>query len=286
MSAGETVIIVTQTASGPRRSWLARRASGLSLGAVTVAAVAAWYAWRCQVAAPDPGSPVGLALGVTGFLMMGGAQTAYTIRKRMQRFNHGRMSTWLHAHIYLGFVGAGLVLLHSAGRLQGVAGAAAGLVVVVVVSGFVGRYVYTAAPRGLDGIEVDVRDLLVAFAAAERQLLTHGVRFTMRQLTDLSAMASPSGIQAVMGRRLLVWRQRRRIHRLVHGLALADAKAAAEIERLLATRFELQLDIQSLAATRRWLAWWHALHVPLSVVMFTLAVVHVVGALAYSRLFF
>lgn len=284
MNLAETVII-TPVPRSARPWWPVRRVSGLSLGVATVAAVAAWYAWQCRVAVPAPGSPVGLALGIAGFLMMCGAETLYTLRKRVRRFNHGRMSTWLHAHIYLGFVGGGLVLLHSAGRMQGVAGAAAGLVIVVLVSGLVGRYVYTAAPRDLDGIEVDVRDLLAEFAAAERRLLALGARLTMQQLADLSETATWSGIGLVAGRRFLSWRQRRRIQRTVRDLALPDA-AAAEIRRLLATRFELQLDIASLAATRRWLSWWHVLHVPLSLVMFTLAVVHVLGALSYSRLFF
>lgn len=285
MSVLESLVITTASPLD-RPSWLARWVSGLSLGVITVALVAAWYAWQARHGPPAPGSPTGLALGITGFAMMCGAETLYTLRKRLHRFTRGAMRTWLHMHIYLGLVGAGLVLLHSAGRLHGVAGSAAGLVVVIIVSGLVGRYVYTAAPRRLDGVEMDVRELLAEFAAAEQRLQALGVRLSARQLAELSAEVSPSGVGAVLGRGFLLWRQRRHIRRLVRDLGLPGPAAAAEIRRLLTTRFELQLDIQLLAATRRWLAWWHALHVPLALVMFTLAGIHIVGALYYSRWFF
>jgi cytochrome b subunit of formate dehydrogenase len=47
-------------------------------------------------------------------------------------------------------------------------------------------------------------------------------------------------------------------------------------------RYQIWLQIHALATTRRLLALWHLLHVPLGVVLFTLALVHIVAALYYS----
>jgi cytochrome b561 len=46
-----------------------------------------------------------------------------------------------------------MVLLHTAMRFSGLAGLAMLLTVIVVVSGLIGRYIYTAVPRAVDGLE-------------------------------------------------------------------------------------------------------------------------------------
>jgi cytochrome b561 len=61
------------------------------------------------------------------------------------------MASWLRFHIVTGLVGPYMVLLHTTMRFSGLAGLAMLLTVVVVVSGAVGRYLYTATPRTVDG---------------------------------------------------------------------------------------------------------------------------------------
>ena len=76
--------------------------------------------------------------------------------------------------------------------------------------------------------------------------------------------------------------QRRRLRHAVRALGGADRRRTAQLESLLAERYRLLLQIHSLAATRRLLALWHTLHVPLGAVVFTLAFVHVGAALYYA----
>jgi hypothetical protein len=77
----------------------------------------------------------------------------YSIRKRSRSARWGRMSSWLQFHIFTGLVGPYLVLLHSSWKFNGLAGATTLLTAIIVVSGFIGRYIYTRIPRNLDGIE-------------------------------------------------------------------------------------------------------------------------------------
>lgn len=265
----------------PRRApWIAATA-GLLAAVVASAAVGAACASALQGDWPAPGSPVGLGLGTVGFVLMVGAQTLYTLRKRLPGFTRGRMSTWLQAHIFMGLFGAFLVVIHAGGRLQGVAGAAFATLAILIVSGLVGRYLYTAAPRTLDGIEVDARQLLERCAAAERQLERCGIRLHAADLARLGIHADLPGWLAVLGRPVLSWLQRRRCGRFVGGMNDLAPEVGVEVRRMLCDRYQLQLDIRSVAAARHWLSWWHLLHVPLSWVMFTLAVVHIAGALSY-----
>jgi len=67
----------------------------------------------------------------------------------------GRMSTWLRFHIFTGLVGPYMVLLHTSWKFNGLAGVTTLLTVVIVISGFVGRYIYTRIPRTAEGMVIE-----------------------------------------------------------------------------------------------------------------------------------
>ena len=73
------------------------------------------------------------------------AEIAYTWRKRPERTGPWPLRRWMQAHVFAGIVGPYLVLLHTAFEFRGLAGVLTLVVLVVVVSGILGRYVYTAA---------------------------------------------------------------------------------------------------------------------------------------------
>jgi hypothetical protein len=251
-----------------------RRAYELPIALVLVVAVTGLYAPLAWHAAPRPGSAAGYALGIVGFLLMLCTETLYTLRKQIRRLHWGRMNTWLQFHVVTGIVGPYLVLLHSAGHFHGLAGVLALLTGVIVLSGFAGRYVYTAVPRTLDGVEVAVRDLEGRIAAVERETQALGQPMGAEALA-VANEAPPRGWRLVLARPWLDWRYRRRLHRALRG-------APARLERLLAERHRLRVQIASLAVTRRLLALWHLLHYPLGAAVFTLAFIHVGAALYYA----
>ncbi len=113
------------------------------------------YAWVLYLtrAVPAAGSVFGLALGITGFLLMLLTETLYSFRKRSQRARWGSMESWLKFHIVTGLVGPFMVLLHSSWKFHGLAGAVSLLTLLIVLSGFVGRYIYTRIPRSLEGAD-------------------------------------------------------------------------------------------------------------------------------------
>ena len=93
----------------------------------------------------------GHGLGIFGFLLMLMTEILYSLRKRMRTVRFGRMSLWLQFHIFTGLVGPYMVLLHTSWKFNGLAGVTTLLTVVIVISGFVGRYIYTRIPRTADG---------------------------------------------------------------------------------------------------------------------------------------
>jgi cytochrome c biogenesis factor len=97
----------------------------------------------------------GHTLGILGFILMLMTETFYSLRKRSRSAALGRMSTWLKFHIYMGLVGPFMVLLHTSWKFNGLAGATTLLTFIIVVSGFVGRYIFTRIPRTMDGLEIE-----------------------------------------------------------------------------------------------------------------------------------
>ena len=257
----------------------------LLIAFVVILGVTAWYVALAQDGVPRASSLVGHVLAILGFLLMLSTETLYTLRKRLPRFTLGRMSTWLLVHIFTGIVGPYLVILHSGWSFHGLAGVLTLLVGVMVVSGFVGRYIYTAVPRTLEGVEVQVFDLEEKIADVDAKLQALGV--DRAETAAMTATMHPArGFFLVLGRPIVRWRQRRRLKRLVQKLVPklkpAPRAAAAELYGLLKERQALQLQINSLDATRQLLARWHLFHVPLSGALFTLAGIHIAAALYYA----
>ena len=67
------------------------------------------------------------------------------------------MKTWLEVHIFCGIVGPVLVTFHTSFKFNGIVSVAYWSMVAVVLSGFVGRYLYVRIPRSLRGIELTQR---------------------------------------------------------------------------------------------------------------------------------
>jgi len=251
---------------------------------LAIAAITAAYMGLAQNGAPPPSSFWGHSLGIVGFLMMLSTETLYSLRKRMPGFHLGRMSIWLQAHIFTGLVGAYLVILHSALKFNGLAGVLTLLTVIVVLSGIVGRYIYTAVPRTLDGVEVAFADLEERIGRLDRQIQKLGGEQLRQAAQVAAAPTARRGWFIVLARPFLRIRQRRRWQRLLQKLEGLGRAHVEELQTVLVERQRLQMQVDSWDATRRLLATWHMFHVPLSGALFALAFIHIGAALYYGTL--
>jgi len=132
----------------------------LWIALLAIAAITALYllAYSQASTMPAASSLVGHGIGILGFVLMLMTETLYSIRKRLTDARWGSTAAWLKFHMVTGLVGPYMVFLHTSIRLHGLAGLAMLLTVVVVVSGLVGRYVYTAMPRVLESAEANRPD--------------------------------------------------------------------------------------------------------------------------------
>jgi hypothetical protein len=153
----------------------------LWLSLLAIAIITAIYAYVVNRlhAIPAAGSFFGHLIGILGFILMLLTETLYTLRKRSQRARWGSMEVWLQTHIFTGLVGPYMVLLHSSWKFNGLAGATTLLTVIIVISGFIGRYIYTRVPRSLTGVELTTPEAQGQAAALARRRQTLSIWYAI-----------------------------------------------------------------------------------------------------------
>jgi len=200
--------------------------------------------WYREV--PAASGLFGHLIGVLGFILMLMTELLYSLRKRSRTARWGKMSDWLAFHIFTGLVGPFMVLLHSSWKFQGLAGAVMLMTVVIVVSGFIGRYIYTAVPRTVDGAELQGSMLEQSLAEMDAEV--------------------------------------KRMEIFKDSVAEKEQEIRLKVEELKKEREKLQHQVGSLARARRRLAIWHTVHIPLGMALFTAAFIHIGAALYYATL--
>jgi hypothetical protein len=231
----------------------------------------------------------GHSIGVLGFILMLMTETLYSIRKRSRSARWGRMADWLDFHIFTGIVGPFMVLLHSSWKYNGLAGIVTLLMIVVVASGFIGRYIYTAVPRTVDGAEIDSYQLEQQIAQNEDELKNwlaaqpESVR-VLRQRFIQQAYHPMSGLALVVVRPALDMEDRFRWWRAKRRAEPAIRAQFQHLEDLMRQQTRLRRQIASLTIARRMLALWHTIHVPIGMALFTAAFIHIGAAIYYATL--
>ncbi len=110
---------------------------------------------------------VGQSAGFAALLLMG-FLWLYPVRKKYRRLAFtGPVSSWLEAHVFAALTLPLVAAIHAAWRFGGIIGLGFWAMVVVWLSGVVGRYLYTRIPRGRAGLELTREEI----AAERRRLL-------------------------------------------------------------------------------------------------------------------
>lgn len=143
----------------PRESHTPRASKDLLVYLTLVALT--WGAWQIsRLQLFEAGDDVGYWLGVAGGVMMV-LLFSYPLRKRF-RFaqSWGKAKWWFLVHMLLGVGGPILILVHSTFEVRSMNAAAAFYsMIIVALSGVVGRFIYGRINRGLHGEQVGLQEL-------------------------------------------------------------------------------------------------------------------------------
>lgn len=273
---------------------LARRgelffALGLIVFMVTLFLVGRIY-WDERYYVPEEG--LGYWLGLVGGVMMLMAM-AYGLFKHISALRTlGWMKRWLNLHIVFGIVGPLLVLVHSTFRLGSLNGAVALIsMLLVFLSGVMGRFLYSKIHYGLGGSKAQLADV-------QSSLVTAGKRIKSRRLDEFttSVMSQPNSLLGaaldllVFGwrSRWLAFQLRRDMGRHLKSMAKRESWNARELYRqrrifrrqLRAYIFTLR-KVALFSVYERFFSFWRHAHVPLLYLLLFSGVVHVLAVHMY-----
>ncbi|MEN9397063.1 MAG: hypothetical protein RLZ81_1593 [Pseudomonadota bacterium] len=261
-----------------------------------------WGAWRFSrlglfKAGDDAGYWIGVAGGVMMLLLFG-----YPLRKHL-RFtqNWGRMKWWFWLHMTLGIGGPLLILVHSTFRIGSLnAGVALYSMIIVALSGVVGRFIYRHVNKGLRGEEITLKELQ-AFArmhqddARSRLAFAPAVEARLKAFEQAQLGARPGWVtylRQVLWLPVQRWRTLRACDpALKQALqALAPRKGWREQDvarhhrlalKLVRSYLDAVVGVAQFTAYERLFALWHVAHIPFVYLLIVSAIVHVVAVHAY-----
>jgi len=241
-----------------------------------------------------PSGTIGLHLGMFGVLLFLFIYL-YPIRKKWAWLGRqGNSKRWLDIHVLLGLVTPVFITFHSAFKFNGIAGVAYWIMIVVLLSGVVGRYIYAQIPRNLNSAELSLREAQEQSLRLTTQLKNTGILSSrdidgLLHLPDFKEVASASVIGALcrmllfdLGFPLRVWRLRQKMlwsERRWWSLVGLSRGQNAVLERAISMAREQTLlakKILFLSKSHRMLHLWHIIHRPFSYSFAVLALIHVV----------
>jgi hypothetical protein len=233
-----------------------------------------------------PSGYLGQSFGIVAFVLFLFLYL-YPLRKRVRALAFtGSIARWLDVHIAAGLLMPLLGAMHASWRFQGLVGLGYLSLLVVALSGIVGKYLYVRIPRSRSGLEMSLeevdrrrRELLRRIVAAtgleasEVESLLDGPKESGTRrgvLGGLLAMVAGDLARARAVRRL---KARIRASRGAHRLSRA---ALREVTRLARREVALTQQRRMLDTTQRIFGYWHVVHRPFSATAFVAVTIHVV----------
>lgn len=236
-----------------------------------------------------PTGPVGLAAGVLGlalFLFL----WAYAVRKSAKWLAWtGAVGSWMRVHVVAGLVVPVIVGVHAGWRFEGLIGLGYISMIVVSLSGLVGRYLYTHIPRRMNGLEM-TRDEV---AGERRSMLTRiGVVTGLEPVAvermlavDTRPYAGLDPIRTIARMLQDDWQRARLVRRLRRewsvprpGGRRLDPKTLRETLKLARQEMALAQQVRMLEAARTLFGWWHVAHRPFAITALLAVMLHVIVA--------
>ena len=235
-----------------------------------------------------PAGSLGHALGMVGAAMILIGVLTYTLRKRsMFLARVGKLKYWLELHIFLCTLGPFLVLLHTSFRFGGIVSIAFWSMVVVVVSGVFGRYVYARIPKTING-----RFLSMQAIEEERDRLWNRLAVMLdlapgdaNDFLGAAPLPRPRGFFHAIGLATRADAVKRRhvthVRRLLRERRVPRRTLNVLVD-LVRTRFQLEQQAVLLTPFQRLFRYWHILHLPLAILMLLIVIAHVTVAVLFG----
>ncbi len=232
-----------------------------------------------------------LAVSIFFFLWL------YPFRKKVRWLAWtGSMAKWMDVHVATALTLPVLTAVHASWRFDGVIGLGYWSMIVVCVSGIIGRYLYVKIPRSATGLELNAEEI----GAERRRLLDELAEATGLPGAQVDALlkSDPTpcdglGLAGTAKRmfsdEITRWRAARALRRLCQRKHVGDRldhKALNRVVRLARQEMALTQQVRMLEATHRVFSLWHVAHRPFALAALAAVLIHVGVVVAMGMTWF
>ena len=208
----------------------------------------------------------------------------YSLRKRIWFLRSlGPLKHWLRGHIFLGLMGPILITFHSTFKFQGLVAASFWAMIVTMCFGILGRYIYTQIPRSISGAELKENEINSMVEELDTALAEHLPGKPIKPLMDMITLPGEEvrGMGPLKGlgycikndlkNYLAISRMKNRLGK-EYGLS---RKIRRETVALFKKKAGLIRRRHLLTTSHELLHYWHVVHIPLAILMFTVMFIHI-----------
>jgi hypothetical protein len=235
---------------------------------------------------------VGQGAGIitfAGFLFM----WLFPLRKRFRSATWaGPVPRWLDVHIGVGMLLPLAGAIHAGFRFGGVIGIGYIAMLIVCLSGIIGRYLYVRIPRSRNGVEMGLGDV----AAQQRALLlelAEATGLTVIELQEILKVESTPARAGLFNAFVQMMRDDlargyavRRLRGHMKARGHADPARLRDVMSLARREMSLNQQTRLLNATQSIFRHWHAAHRPVAITAFIAVTIHVVVVIAVGATWF
>jgi hypothetical protein len=240
-----------------------------------------------------PSGTIGIRLGMLGVLMFF-LIYLYPLRKKWGWLGRqGNSRHWLDFHIVLGTTAPIIIAFHSSFKFGNIAGMAFWSMLMVTLSGFIGRYLYAQIPRNLNAAELSIKEIREKEAALKKEIAEQRETFgfavdALYQLPSAAQVASTPAVASLISMFLIDFRRPFRtswirlrqagffawVFSFFGIFSTGDYRLERAI-RVAKTEAKLAKSIAFLSRTQRIFQLWHVVHRPFSYAFAILAIIHI-----------
>ncbi len=236
-----------------------------------------------------PGGLWGHGLGILGSSMVM-LLFLYSARKRnLFGLRFGKIKNWLNIHIFFGIMGPVFINLHASFKFGGIVAISYYSMMAVMISGFLGRYLYVQIPRKISGEELTFKEMKDRSKQLTNVLIKKYQldKVTLSQIDLLAGTKNHHGgfstILAIMKNDLTrifkIRKLQKEIHRRYPKLPQAELHRVVSI---ISKQSLLLRKIAFLKVVQPMLHYWHVVHKPFAYVMIIIMFIHIFVAILFG----
>lgn len=221
---------------------------------------------------------IGHGLGIYGTLLILVGVFGYIYAKKTLRFEkYIRLKYLLEFHIFLCTIGPIMILFHTTFKFGGLVSIGFWSMVIVVLSGVVGRYIYIQIPRKMNGQELDSAEITANLSQLWEPILElapEQLLIKEKQL-QFEKAKGPNKIIAL-----------KELYEIFKSIPDINRHQLKSVRKSIGKLQILSYRIARLERMRQLFKYWHVFHKPFALIMLVIVVIHIGVAVAMGYTYF